>query len=255
MNKKEIQIFKKCSKDIIKFLQYVIILTSKGNAPFKPYSFQARLLSRFARTWLNNPVSRHNHIVIGPRQCGKTTMIAAYILWFITFNSDKYVALLTNKTALSIEILKIIREMYNNLPDFLKVKTTRNNKSLMVFENGSRIFIGNPKADCVKGRAVDLLILDEAAFFPKKDFDNFLMSIFPTQASRAHAQMIMISTPAMINGFYKIWEHAKKGIISSFIPMKIKWDCLPDRTPEWKEKMIKDCGQEFFDREYAVKFV
>jgi hypothetical protein len=144
--------------------------------------------------------------------------------------------------------------MHDSLPDFLKMNTIKNNKSTMVFENGSRIFIGNSKADCVKGKAVDLMILDEAAFFGKKDFEDFLMSIFPTQASRWHAQMIMISTPAMINDFHTIWKKAKEGI-SSFIASKIRWDCLPDRTPEWKERMIRDWGQEFFDREYAVKFI
>ena len=89
----------------------------------------------------------------------------------------------------------------------------------------------------------------------KSDFDNFLMSVFPTQSCRRDAQMILISTPHGIDhGFYEIWKRAIDGV-NSFIPSKIRWDCVPRRDDEWKERMIRDYGQAFFEQEYAVEFI
>ena len=102
---------------------------------------------------------------------------------------------------------------------------------------------------------MDLLIIDEAAFIRKSDFDDFLMSVFPTQASRPDAQMILISTPHSIDhGFYEIWKRSIKKQ-NSFIPSKIRWDCAPGRDDEWKERTIRDYGQAFFEQEYACEFI
>ena len=255
MNKKEISILKKCSKNVLQFSRYVKILTEHGLNTYEPYSFQKKLLKKFADGLKPESMGRRNHIVLAPRQCGKTTIIAIYALWYIIFNPDKSVAIMSHKLDAAKEILHKIREIYCNLPEFMRPFATTNCNEKLQFENHSYIIAVASSSNAIKGRTIDLLILDEAAFMRKSDFDNFLMSVFPTQASRRDAQMILISTPHCIDhGFYEIWKKAKKRK-NSFIPTKIKWNCLSNRTIEWKEKIIRDYGQAVFDQEYACEFI
>lgn len=254
MNKKEINILKKCSKNVLQFSRFVKILTNHGLDDFRPYSFQKKLLDKFSDGLKPKSAGRRNHIVIAPRQCGKTTIIAIYALWYMIFNPDKSVAIMSHKLAAAKEILHIIREMYCNLPEFIKPAATINNK-ILKFENNSYIIAVACSGKAIKGRSIDLLIADEAAFMRKSDFDNFLMSVFPKQAVNRNAQMILISTPYGIDhGFYEIWKKAINGE-NSFVPSKIRWNYVPYRNEEWKEQMIRDYGQAFFEREYAVEFI
>ena len=255
MNIKEINILKKCSKNVLQFSRYAKILTDHGLDNFEPYSFQKKLLKKFSDGLKPESVGRRNHIVIAPRQCGKSTIIAIYALWYMIFNPDKVVAITSHKLDAAKEILYRIREIYYNLPEFIKPAATINNNKILKFENNSYIIAAACSSNAIKGRAVDLLIADEAAFIRKPDFDDLLKSVFPTQVSRRNAQMILISTPHGIDhGFYEIWKHAINGE-NSFVPSKIRWDCVPYRNEEWKERMIRDYGQAFFEQEYAVEFI
>lgn len=255
MNIKEINILKKCSKNVLQFSRFVKILTNHGLDDFRPYSFQKKLLDKFSDGLKPKSIGRRNHIVIAPRQCGKTTIIAIYALWYMIFNPDKSVAIMGYKLDATKEILYKIREIYCNLPEFIKPAATINNNKILKFENNSYIIAVACSSNAIKGRAIDLLILDEAAFIRKPVFDSFLMSVFPTQASRRNAQMILISTPHGIDhGFYEIWKKAINGK-NSFVPSKIRWNCVPYRNEEWKEQMIRDYGQAFFEQEYAVEFI
>ena len=255
MNIKEINILKKCSKNVLQFSRFVKILTNHGLDDFRPYSFQKKLLDKFSDGLKPKSIERRNHIVIAPRQCGKTTIIAIYALWYMIFNPDKSVAIMGYKLDATKEILYKIREIYCNLPEFIKPVATINNNKILKFENNSYIIAVACSSNAIKGRAIDLLILDEAAFIRKPVFDSFLMSVFPTQASRRNAQMILISTSHGIDhGFYEIWKKAINGK-NSFVPSKIRWNCVPYRNEEWKEQMIRDYGQAFFEQEYAVEFI
>ena len=255
MNIKEINILKKCAKNVLQFSRFVKILTNHGLDDFRPYSFQKKLLDKFSDGLKPESAGRRNHIVIAPRQCGKTTIIAIYALWYMIFNPDKSVAIMSYKLDATKEILYKIREIYCNLPEFIKPTATINNNKILKFENNSYIIAVACSGKAIKGRSIDLLIADEAAFIRKPDFDSFLMSVFPTQAGRRDAQTILISTPhGIYHGFYEIWKKAINGE-NSFVPSKIRWNCVPYRNEEWKEQMIRDYGQAFFEREYAVEFI
>lgn len=255
MNKKQINLVKTSAKNIIQFSHFIKILTDHGLDKFKPYKHQRDLLRKFVETGKLEYTGKRNHIIIGPRQCGKTTIIAIYILWYMIFNPDRCVAITSHKLDAAKEILGRIREMYCNLPEFIKPVASINNNETLKFENHSCLITTSCSWRSIRGRSVDLLILDEAAFMKKSDFDNFLMSVFPTQAGCPDSQMIMISTPHGIDhGFYEIWTRALEER-NSFIPSKIRWDCTPGRDDEWKERMIRDYGQAFFKQEYACEFI
>lgn len=254
MNKKEINILKKCSKNVLQFSHFVKILTDHGLDNFKPYLFQKKLLKKFSDSLKPENTGRRNHIVIAPRQSGKTTIIAVYILWYMIFNPDKCIGLISYKLDAAKEILRTIREIYANLPDFIKPVATRNNTEMLKFENHTYVMVAPPRRNSVCGRSIDLLVVDEAAYIKKRDFDDFMLSVFPTQCGRRDAQMILISTPHGDNQFYEIYKHAVSGI-SSFIATRLRYNCVPGRDEEFKEKAIRDNGRSFFEQEYNAAFV
>lgn len=254
MTIKETNILKTCSKNITQFTKYIKILGPKGIMEFKPYQWQIKLLRKFAQGLKNENKEKHNHIVVGPRQSGKTTALAVYALWYLLFNSDKCIGLLAHKTDAAKEILIRIKEIYNNLPDFLKLEIIRNTKEHFRLANGSYISVGYPGSSSIRGKAVDLLLFDEAAFTKDNDFHNFLYSVFPTQSARPSSQTIMISTPHGNNGFYEIYKHAKDGK-SSYIVTRLKFNCVPGRDEAYKEKIIRDYGRAFFEQEYNASFI
>lgn len=196
---------------------------SKKN--FKPYTWQKRQLQKFRSTL---GTKRPNHIVIAPRQVGKTAMIAAYILWYALLYDNKCICLLSYNKAAAIEILHIIREMYINLPKILQLDAKVWTKVCVHFVNDTRITIGDCQAtSCIRGRAFDLIVVDDAANISDKDFNNFMKSVFPIQTSKTDGQMIFITTPKYKNSkFHELYEYAiARGDNCSFNATHLKCNC------------------------------
>jgi hypothetical protein len=74
-----------------------------------------------------------------PRQVGKTTTVAAYLLWKIVFNEEYSIAILANKDRQAREILGRIQLMFEHLPKWLQMGVTEWNKGNIKLENGSEI--------------------------------------------------------------------------------------------------------------------
>lgn len=203
---------------------------SKKN--FKPYTWQKRQLQKFISTL---GTKRPNHIVIAPRQVGKTAMIAAYILWYALLYDNKCICLLSYKKDAAIEILRIIREMYIYLPKRLQLAAKVWTNECVQFVNNTRITIGNCQANSsVKGRAFDLIVVDDAANISDKDFNNFMQSVFPTQVCKLDGQMIFITTPKNKNSkFHELYEYSiTRGDHCSFNVANIKCNCASKHYAE-----------------------
>ena len=193
---------------------------------FEPYAWQKRQLQKFRSTL---GTKRPNHIVIAPRQVGKTTMIAAYILWYALLYDNKHICLLSYNKVAAIEILRIIREMYIDLPKILQLNAKVWTKDCVHFVNDTRITIGNCQAtSSIKGRAFDLIVVDEAADISDKEFNNFINSVFPIQTRKPDGQMIFITTPLYKNSkFYELYEYAIAGGDNcSFNATHLKCNCV-----------------------------
>jgi len=68
---------------------------------------------------------------------------------------------------------------------------------------------------------------------------KFMQSVFPTQAAKKDAMMMLISTPKGMNHFYDIWTKAVAGK-NSFIPCKVQWYEVEGRDEKWLQKQIQD---------------
>ena len=259
--------YEKCSKDIFHFANYFYILTEDGELPIKLREYQERLIKVICGTYFmrnddgtvmtdskGEKVLRNNRIITVGHQAGKTTIATLYILWYALFHKDKTIAVLANKESQAIEIMLRIRAAVLRLPMWLQQGINPDrcgwSQKSIGFDNGCKIFCAASSSSAIRGKSVDLMLVDEFAHLPEQDADDFMMSVIPTQASRKTSMLILISTPKGMNQFYKIWQSALAGI-NTFVPAKIAWNEIDGRDETFRKKVIRDHGIKFFNQEYA----
>jgi phage terminase large subunit-like protein len=65
---------------------------------------------------LEKIINNRHYICLSSRQSGKTTLASAYILWYVLFNSDKVIGIVSNKEKSAKDILKRLKGMYEEVP-------------------------------------------------------------------------------------------------------------------------------------------
>ena len=107
-------------------------------------------------------VDRPNHLYLAGDMFIPThnsTIMAAYLLWYATFNERKTAVMLANKMKIAQEIFSKIREAHTHLPAFLQQGVVEWNKSSLKYENGSRIVTAATSPTAVRGMSANLLML------------------------------------------------------------------------------------------------
>ena len=228
----------------------------KGKLLFDPFDYQVRLLASY-----------HNHrfnVNMLPRQTGKTTCAAGYLLWYAMFNPDQTILVAAHKYTGAQEIMQRIRYAYEDCPDHIRAGVTNYNKGSIEFENGSRIVSATTTGNTGRGMSISLLYCDEFAFVQPNIADEFWTSISPTLATGGRA--IITSTPnSDEDTFANIWKEAEKKFdehgnatalgVNGFFSFTCHWSEHPDRDEQWKQVELGRIGEERFRREYGCEFL
>ena len=246
MTEEEIKEYIKCRNSIFHFAKYFTIIGPAGEEKMKLRDYQEKIVKVICA----KIPEKNNRIIMMGRQTGKTTIATLYILWYALFHKSKNIAVLANKAAQAEEILLRIKNAYTELPMWLQQGLVKWNNGEITMENKTKIFCGASSSSSVRGKSIDLLLVDEFAFLPEEDAKDFIKSVFQTQSARKDAMMILISTPHGMNEFYNIWTKAAAGI-SSYVAAKIQWWEIPGRDEAWKKRIIRDFGIQMFMQEYA----
>ncbi len=240
--------YMKCANDPVYFCKtYMkIIHVDKGLVNFDLYSYQENML----RSMHENRYT----ILATARQIGKSTTTCAFILWYIIFNPEKTVALLANKGDTAREILGKVQLAYQHLPKWLQQGVVEWNKGSFVLENQSRVIAAATSSDSIRGYAINLLFIDEAAFI--ENWDEFFNSTFPTISSGETTKVVLVSTPNGMNHFYKTWDYALQGK-NEYNPIKVMWYDVPGRDDSWKEKTLAAMSFDYekLSQEHEVEFL
>ena len=244
----------KCRVNPVRFLKFCTILGPEGDQEFKPFRWQKKVLKSFNETAFN-PKEKRGHILVAPRQSGKTTLIAAYALWYAIFHNDRNVCLMARKWAQANEILQRVKEIFRKLPDYMRPETKIDRKEIIQFTNNSRIFSCSANSAMLHGRTIDLFIIDEAAYIDDEEFDDLMKCVLPVMMARKDAQTIFVSTPQKKETtFYMLYDHAVNER-NSLVPHRVKWNCRPEHTKEWLEKTKKYYDKDFFRCEILAEFI
>lgn len=242
-----IQEYKKCMLDPIYFIEtYVKIVTiDHGLQLFKLYPYQ----KEFIKTFIANRYT----ISKMPRQCGKTTTLAGFFLWYTLFHPTVSVALLADKESKAKELLYRYKLAYEHLPKFLQQGIKEWNKKSIELENGSRIMAEATGSASVNGFTFNMVFLDEFAHVRFNVQNEFLENTLPVIASGETSKLIINSTPNGMERFYKIWEHAEE---QGFAKIGITWRDVPKyaNDPSFEKSQKSKLGEEGFAKNYECDF-
>ena len=244
----QVKEYLKCSEDPVYFaLNYIrIVNVDEGLVPFKMWKFQKHMLETFHK----------NRFVVCkmPRQVGKSTTIIAYLLHQILFRDNTSVAMLANKGSTARELLSRLQLAYENLPIWLQQGIVTWNKGNIELENGSKVLAAATSSSAVRGGSYNILFLDEYAFVPNNQADQFFNSVYPTISSGKTSQVLVVSTPNGLNHFYRMWADATSKR-SNYVPIEVHWSEVPGRDDRWKEETIRNTSIDQFRVEFETEFV
>ncbi len=238
----------RCSKDILYFCnKYMkIVNVDEGLMNFETYDFQDKIIKSV----------QGNRFTICkmPRQSGKTTVMTALILHFALFNEAFNVAVLANKAATAREILHRIQLGFEYLPVWMQQGIVEWNKGNIELENGSKILAGSTSSGSVRGGSFNLIYLDEFAFVPHHQQEDFFASTYPTISSGNTTRVMITSTPKGMNLFYKIWTDAIEHR-NEYEAIEVHWSDVPGRDEEWKKQTIQNTSEDQFRQEFECEFM
>ena len=228
----------------------------KGKLLYKAYDYQIKLLETYHNYRFN--------INMLPRQTGKTTTAAGYLLWRAMFVPDSIILIAAHKYAGAQEIMQRIRYAYELCPNHIRAGVTSYNKGSIEFDNGSRIIAQATTENTGRGLSISLLYSDEFAFVRPSIAKEFWTSISPTLATGGSA--IITSTPnSDEDQFALLWRDANKCFdahgndtdigINGFKSYRSYWHEHPDRDEKWKEEELGRIGEERFRREHGCEFI
>jgi hypothetical protein len=229
---------------------------TKGSILYQPWDYQKRLMAVY-----------HNYrysIALMPRQTGKSTSAAGYLLWYAMFVPDSTILIAAHKYTGAQEIMQRIRYAFEHCPDHIKAGVITYNKGSLEFENGSRIVSATTTENTGRGMSITLLYCDELAFVRPTIATEFWTSITPTLATGGKA--IITSTPnSDEDQFSLIWKGANKCEdtygnptdvgVNGFKAYRSFWNEHPDRDISWAEQMKSQLGEDRFRREIECEFL
>jgi hypothetical protein len=245
---KEVLELAKCVENPTYFIDnYCYIVTlDHGIQPFKLYDCQKEKVETI-----------HNNrkvIIMEGRQQGKTTVAAAYILWYTLFQESKTVAILANKASTAREIMSRYQLMFEYLPPWMQQGVKTWNKGDVELENGSIVFTAATTAAGIRGKSVNLLYIDEAAIIPNTIADQFFTAVYPVISAGQTTKILITSTPLGYNHFWKFWNDAVNKV-NDFIPMFIPYNRIPGRDEVWALEQRRQLGELKYNQEVLCKFL
>jgi hypothetical protein len=228
----------------------------KGRIQYTAFDYQIRLVDSYHQHRFN--------INLLPRQTGKTTTAAGYLLWYAMFVPDSTILVAAHKYTGAQEIMQRIRYAYELCPDHIRCGVTSYNKQSLEFDNGSRIVAQTTTETTGRGMSLSLLYADEFAFVEPNIATEFWTSISPTLATGGKA--IITSTPnSDEDQFATIWKEANKKYdtegnetligVNGFFPFRSYWNEHPDRDEKWAAEEKSRIGEERFRREHDCEFL
>lgn len=244
----------KCRLDPIYFIRKYIKIQhpTRGAIDFEMYPFQEDIVNTI-----------HNNLqmitTIG-RQSGKTTILAAYVLWYACFMDDMTILIVSNRNSNAMEFIHRVQYAYEELPAWLKpgVDPQLWTKHGLGFDNKTRILSEATTGGSGRGQSISFLVCDELAFVNPRIVDEFWASISPTLATGG--KCAIISTPnGDMNKFAELWRGAETedGTAgdNGFVARFYDWTSVPGRDEAFKKRELAKLGELKWLQEYECQFL
>jgi hypothetical protein len=240
----------KCVQDPIYFIEnYCQIITGSGALQkFELYDYQKDVINMYNSNRFS--ISKQG------RQSGKSQTSAAFLLWWGCFHENQTILIASNVFSGAIEILDRIKQMYAELPSFIKpgVANDKWNISQCAFDNHSRYIASTTTPNASRGKSPQILYLDEFAFVPNNFAEAFYTAIMPALAATQGKCIITSTTNGSDNIFCNLYTGAESGL-NGFAHYFVPWNAPPGRDDAFKEAEISRIGDLRFRQEFASEFL
>lgn len=229
----EISEYIRCKKDIIYFAtNYCKIKNEQSKIEqIKLRPYQVRVLRQL--------VGEKFSILLQSRQTGKTVTTCIFLLWYCIFHNNKNVMVVANIRNTVIEIVSKIKNIYQELPFWLKPGVTNWSENKVVFDTDCRILTSARSKTPAIGFAIDVLYMDEFAHIPAAYIEPYYMNAIPTISSMKDSKIIISSTPAGDNLFKRLVDGAEAPVghpdHNEYVVNKTYWYEVPGRDAIWLE--------------------
>ena len=207
------------------------------------YKYQRRVINDYEKYQFN--------ILSKCRQGGLTTTAVIWGLWKCMFRTHQQVILLSKTDREALSAGEISKRAIEHLPSWLKPVMDENNKHEKQFqETGSALKFYTPEA--ARGKAVSILLIDEAAFIP--DMEEYWKDMYPVISTGGSC--VVISTVNGVGNWYEETYHRAESKDNDFHVIEIDYWEHPDYCdPKWVRKTYANLGQRGWDQEVMRSFL
>lgn len=210
------------------------------------YASQSRFLEYVQE--FNGVVCKH------PRRAGMTTVSMAYLLWQAMFQQHKVIVGLMPKHVMAVDCARIVRDMYEQLPSWLKAGLRYSNRTDMEFDNGSIIRFGVVTENACRGLSISTLYLGDLALADPLHAELMWQCVAPCLMA-VGSKIICHSSPTdqfhLFSDLYKDACDKKHGWAGLGIEY---WD-VPTSTYDDFLRLQQVMSAADFRREYMCEFV
>lgn len=186
------------------------------------------------------------NICLKSRQLGITSVALAYSLYLAITKPNSTCMIMSYSLDSANNIFEKLKQMYNDLPDCVRLDTIANNRKELKFINHSRIIVCTcGSKDNARGATLSFVHLSEVGFM-NEYFDKQLTAI--EQALVADGVMILESTANGLNRFSELWNKSVSGESPLWKPFFFSWvqdKCMfADEYREYAQRYINLYGGE-----------
>ena len=222
---------------------------TRGIMSVNPSEEQIDLLREYA--------NGRNHVVLGARQAGLTTLNVAIALWDFLFVPQASIALIAHKgTGPRDQMRDIFMRMYTSLPEFFTAGDTftTNNKDVIASDRGGRVFFKSGKNDSsFRGLSLTRAIVNDAAFLSDMELHELIQVLL--HVGHKGGLIVTSGLNNLDDGgiFINLYEQAEKGEVPNWDAHHLTWKAV-DREEGFEEVMKKNLGKDAWRREYECQW-
>jgi len=205
-------------------------------------------LLEFEQANLNAIHLNQNSIFVKSRQMHFTSLVSSYAAWFAATQHNKNIVIVCPTTSQASEFLnKTKATLQNYFGESWKKNIVQNTKRYITLKNGSTIESIGSSISAGRGKMLDLLIFDEAAYV--EHIDTIWMAA-GIALKHEEGKCIMYSSVNYEDDFFLTTYYNAKKKENNFVPVKRIWSDNPYNNISFYEYMFKILGSELVKQEY-----
>jgi hypothetical protein len=220
--------------DPILWLQTFCLIVNKNGkkVPFKLNPEQRELTEN---------LDKYN-IVLKSRQLGITSVSCGLSLFYAITQPNTTCLLISYSMDSAALIFDKLKQLYDDLPRAIKLKDIANNRTMLKFENGSKISVCTMGSkEIARGSSIKFCHISEVAFCKQEMVNKQILAI--EQALLPDGKIILESTANGLNEFSNIWSKAENRD-NLYKPFFFSW--IDDKI------MFADEYRQFAERYFSI---